>query len=536
MKRRIGRMAFWGVSSLLVTTAAQAADIHVDARNAGKENGSPTGPYRTLGAAVKAAGARDHIKVAAGSYTENLHLKKDLTIEGGFVGATAEAYAAGSPGDFSKSDPSKHESEVRGNADAPVVFADGTIETTLDGLVLKGGKSGVESSAYPEEKARLVVRRSRIEGNGNPSVVGGGIRAKSELLVEDSVVRGNLGDRGSGIASGPARAIILRTVIEGNTSHGDHGGGLYAAGPVEVVGCLVRDNTVGKTAGYGWGGGLMFFNEGTKATVADTEVRGNFSPTKGSGVFVDDGAEATLRNVIIVSNRCSKEGGALYVDGATEQKGSKAWLVNVTVAGHDCGDTGYGNAVVMERASTLDVVSSIFWNNGPRDTSVQPGNTLTVRYSNAREKLPGTGNLSTDPLFASSEDGDYRLKNKAGRWDPARKACVKDDVTSPCVDTGDPAGAHDREPQPNGGRVDMGAYGNSPLAGCASQQSLTEVAAAPGSGAPSLGPSRSGAARGRCGCEAPGLAGGHVGWLLGGALLSWAALRGRRKDAGLDGT
>ncbi|HOT12631.1 MAG TPA: right-handed parallel beta-helix repeat-containing protein, partial [Polyangiaceae bacterium] len=363
------------------------------------------------------------------------------------------------------------------------------------------------------------------EQNGNPSVIGGGIRAKSELLVEDSIVRDNVGDRGSGIASGPARAIIARTAIQANTSHGDHGGGLYAAGPVDVVGCLVVDNTVGKTAGYGWGGGLMFFNEGTKATVTDTEVRGNFAPTKGSGVFVDDGAEASLRNVLIVNNRCAKEGGALYVDGATEQLGSKAWLTNVTIAGHDCGDNGYGNAVVMERASTLEVVSSIFWNNGPRDTSVQPGNTLTVRYSNTKDKLPGPGNLSADPLFASAQTGDYRLKNQAGRWDPSLNQCVKDDVTSPCVDKGDPDGSYEREPKPNGGRVDMGAFGNSPLAGCAPEQSLTT--AAPGSNTPSLGPSRSGAAKGRCGCEAPGSRRGQWGWL--GVALSWLAFRTRRK-------
>lgn len=34
-----------------------------------------------------------------------------------------------------------------------------------------------------------------------------------------------------------------------------------------------------------------------------------------------------------------------------------------------------------------------------------------------------------------------------------------DDVTSPCIDAGDPNSPVGDEPMPNGGRVNMGAYG-----------------------------------------------------------------------------
>jgi hypothetical protein len=36
---------------------------------------------------------------------------------------------------------------------------------------------------------------------------------------------------------------------------------------------------------------------------------------------------------------------------------------------------------------------------------------------------------------------------------------VKDDVTSPVIDAGDPANSVGVEPFPNGGRINMGAYG-----------------------------------------------------------------------------
>jgi hypothetical protein len=35
---------------------------------------------------------------------------------------------------------------------------------------------------------------------------------------------------------------------------------------------------------------------------------------------------------------------------------------------------------------------------------------------------------------------------------------------SPCIDAGHPASAYDWEPQPNGRRVNMGAYGNTEVA------------------------------------------------------------------------
>jgi hypothetical protein len=37
-------------------------------------------------------------------------------------------------------------------------------------------------------------------------------------------------------------------------------------------------------------------------------------------------------------------------------------------------------------------------------------------------------------------------------------------ASSPCIDAGDPAGDYSREPDPNGRRVNMGCYGNSPVA------------------------------------------------------------------------
>jgi len=112
---------------------------------------------------------------------------------------------------------------------------------------------------------------------------------------------------------------------------------------------------------------------------------------------------------------------------------------------------------------------------------------LTIQYSDIlggksavrdpqRTMVWAAGNLDADPCFVDPGywdpnstpldpnddlflEGDYHLKSRAGRWDPSAQAWVRDDVTSPCIDAGDPAAPFEREPSPNGSRINMGAYG-----------------------------------------------------------------------------
>ena len=75
----------------------------------------------------------------------------------------------------------------------------------------------------------------------------------------------------------------------------------------------------------------------------------------------------------------------------------------------------------------------------------------------------GPGNIEADPCFAAvgtwDTEGDYHLKSQAGRWDANDGGWTTDEVTSPCIDAGDPMTPIDFEPFPNGGIVNMGAYG-----------------------------------------------------------------------------
>ncbi|MHC4095892.1 MAG: LamG-like jellyroll fold domain-containing protein [Planctomycetota bacterium] len=68
------------------------------------------------------------------------------------------------------------------------------------------------------------------------------------------------------------------------------------------------------------------------------------------------------------------------------------------------------------------------------------------------------------PLFADVNNGDYHLLSERGRYRATTDEWILDEVTSPCVDGGDPNVNPSSEPMPNGGRINMGAYGNTAYA------------------------------------------------------------------------
>jgi len=165
-------------------------------------------------------------------------------------------------------------------------------------------------------------------------------------------------------------------------------------------------------------------------------------------------------------------------------------MVNCTVAGNVAGRGGGGLA--GENSSQLQATNCIVWGNSASNASQiylrSRGAQLSLSYCDVQggkegiEMLGsnvlawGPGNIDADPCFAippSSDpngtpddpnddffvEGDYHLKSQAGRWDPASESWTKDEVTSPCIDAGDPMSPIGHEQFPNGGRINMGAYG-----------------------------------------------------------------------------
>jgi hypothetical protein len=75
-----------------------------------------------------------------------------------------------------------------------------------------------------------------------------------------------------------------------------------------------------------------------------------------------------------------------------------------------------------------------------------------------------SNSLSADPLFADLTGGDLHPRSAGGRYSPTNASFVIDAESSPLIDTGDPAAAWSMESSPNGGRLNIGIYGNDPQA------------------------------------------------------------------------
>jgi|GEM_PF-455058 len=246
-------------------------------------------------------------------------------------------------------------------------------------------------------------------------------------------------------------AVLDGVTITGGYSN-DSGGGIYCHTGVSVMirNCVIRGNFAM------WGGGL-YDSWSTTSQVSQCVFTDNYS-SQGGGIYLNGELCMALDHCLIYGNE-AEWGGGIYLDEAYTS------IVNCTVANNHARDQWGG---VIDRPGTSHFWSCIFWGNTSSDGSVewaQIGRNdgwTAFDYCCVQGwtgQFAGVGTIDADPLFANTSNGDYHLKSRAGRWDPFDKTWVKDDVSSPCIDGGDPFGPIGLEPFPNGGVVNIGAYG-----------------------------------------------------------------------------
>jgi len=274
----------------------------------------------------------------------------------------------------------------------------------------------------------------------------------------------------------------------GNMSSMARGGAIVSSrGRFEAEGCLFRRNLAER------GGAIC--SDGTVLTLTSCEFLANSARRNGSTLTQTDGGAiwSTHGKVLLVRCRFSGNstgwsGGALSIGFCTGE------LRNCILAGNSAARWGggilsndnhwilYNCTFVANRAKrgpALDDYfgTSVITGSVYREHAMSPiSGSASVRYSNIAGGWPGEGNIDADPCFVDpgywdangtpddpNDDffvaGDYHLKSQAGRWDPVSESWVQDDVTSPCIDAGDPNSPVGYEPFPNGGCINMGAYG-----------------------------------------------------------------------------
>ncbi|MHC4113508.1 MAG: hypothetical protein ACYSUY_20735 [Planctomycetota bacterium] len=248
-----------------------------------------------------------------------------------------------------------------------------------------------------------------------------------------------------------------------------HGAGGYTTGGVfNANGDLAFNNCVfnGNSAQHGGGVG----NDYGSVTLTDCAFNGNSASRKGGGMFNSHWGAAAIGCVF--SDNSATDGGGistfwLRLGGLT--------LTNCTLTGNSASRNGGAvhNYCAPGYQSDLILANCILWGNsadeGPQ-IAVENDGILSISYCclqggqwdvYAPEATLNwlDGNIDMDPCFADEAGGDYYLRSTAGRWDPDSETWVTDANTSPCIDAGNPGCPAELETDPNGSRINMGAFG-----------------------------------------------------------------------------
>ncbi|NQT21198.1 MAG: hypothetical protein HQ592_15935 [Planctomycetes bacterium] len=262
--------------------------------------------------------------------------------------------------------------------------------------------------------------------------------------------------------------------------------------PIRFVGAVAPNGdpaTVLNRAGTS--GRCFYFHDGNRfVQLENLWLKGGRNGVYCDGSWAYDQGEMSLRNVRISGT----SGYACYLDEAQGVVlsrcrlhgfgGSSGLYVGMSTADLDhcvIHSASGRTAVALDSSSYaydsnayLTVTNSILTASGSGKRCVSLGAYSSVSEASYNDLFatggatigfaPDGTNISVDPLFADPANDDYHLKSRYGRWDPSANdgagGWVFDAVTSPCIDLGDPADDCSNEPPPNGGRINMGAYGN----------------------------------------------------------------------------
>jgi len=466
---------------------AVLSEIHVDGANTtGPWDGTPAHPFAHVWEALLAADPElagpVTIHVAPGIYPENPIIDKgNVALLGAGAGqCTIDGGEAGG---------------VLG-----VWFAE---DVEISSLVLQGGY-GYQGGGIQCESANVSVHDNVLADN--EGMAGGGmfVRRGQDVSIRNNLIEGNVGrNRGGGICVVDGTSAVIHgngIVDNGVTRYSGEGGGIYwgdAQCTGAIAGNLIAENYT--SADESCGGGLAVYGE---PTIARNVIRDNDAKKMGGGIYCQGGSASTIEYNVIAGNYANKRGGGIYAN-----TNSAPLIRNNTVADNSTNNSGGGFA--CWRGAQPQIVNTIFWGNeaseGPQLAIQERQATVTVTYSDVQggaadvyvhpnaTLIWGEGNLDADPRFAPDEN-DYHLMSVAGRWDPDARdadgndtgAWVLDGYHSPCIDRGAPDTEEPfdwlLEPVPNGGRINMGAYGGTEEAGKSSPlPHVTAMSPEPGS-------------------------------------------------------
>jgi len=295
-------------------------------------------------------------------------------------------------------------------------------------------------------------------------------------IVSDNFIHNN---KGSGIQN--STATIYRNTIQSNT-----GDGLYTCSGE------IRENTIDSNSGAGisnCSGSILDNNirlnavgiSATTARITGNTIQNNLA------AGVSGGGDELRGNSILNNSGCGVASFAglvtnnIIAGNRSDGVYSSTTLVNNTIVENLGHGVNLCSGVVKNNIIANNLGKGIY---GPSANSYNClwQNTAGSFFNNYAK----TGDIYANPLFVqpgewlgldtpdTSDDawtpGNYYLQSEYGFWNPLNNSWnhTPPGYNSPCIDAGDPADGILYEPNPNGGRINMGAYGGTAYASMSS--------------------------------------------------------------------
>ncbi len=382
--------------------------------------------------------------------------------------------------------------------------------TLRDCVLAHNSCYGSGGGLYSDEDCNLILEDCRFLENYTEDGGGGGVKFNSygEIVLNRCRFDRNVSGGGYGIAiaSGAKEMQLRDCTFVGNTDH-DPGSNpiiYFGGGSLDLDHCVFRDNlgpgvycsqaeavfkdclfqnNAGKAlslsrsdvniehcsfinhhSSVGGAVNITGYSSGVSnfVSIKNSLFCGNYASSKG-GAIKSAATMTSIENCTFARNRSDQKGGALFstdsakltvtnsiFEGNSAPSGMNAYIGQSYLGTHPSSMSAkYCLIEGGQDSITLDSQCTLTWGEGNLDEDpcfVDPG------YWDAN----GTVSDANDDYFVN---GDYHLKSQAGHWDSNSETWIQDDVTSLCVDAGDPNTPIMLEPFPNGGVINMGAYG-----------------------------------------------------------------------------
>jgi len=326
---------------------------------------------------------------------------------------------------------------------------------------------------------------------------------EKSVLDGVKIINGSVGGFGGGIRCTASSPTIVNCIIKGNSA-GEYGGGMcnsYNSSPI-LTNCTFSDNSAeSKLSALGSGGGICNLVN-SNPIITNCTFSGNFANHSGAGIYNSENSNPTLTQCMFTANT-ARHGGGMYncydstpilanctfsgnlaeYGGAVKSSEATPILTNCTLSGNSA---EMGGGIWNGWGGGAELANSILWDNsdsGGMDESAQINDAQGSKRSAINHcciqgwtgTLGGIGNIGADPLFADPDAGDYHLKSAGWRWDMEHQQWLHDEMTSQCIDAGNPGSTLKGEllsvpgdPANMWGtnlRINMGSYGGTAEAG-----------------------------------------------------------------------